>query len=389
MLKWIIIGGGIQGMTMAAFLLKSGKTTVDQMAIVDRNEEPLARWKHCTEVISMPYLRSPSVHHLDVNPFSLQKYVEKADWNTNFYGQYKRPSLKSFNEHCVHLADDLSIKQAWVQGEVISACKTGQGWEIQLQNKRRLIGQKLVISIGIGEQPYWPDWAHQLKQEHEGSIYHIFDENIPELTHLQGPITIIGGGISSVHLALKLSKIYPHDVTVLKRHHFRIHDFDSDPGWLGPKKQRPFRAISCYQKRRETIIQARNKGSIPPDLHKALMNQVKQGLLRVMDVEVISAVWRDGHISLKDKNEKVIQQTGTILLATGFKSLMPGKDWLTPVIRSHDLRFAECGYPIVSQSLQWGPGLYVTGALAELEMGPISRNISGARQAAERIVNSL
>ncbi|MCK1984739.1 MULTISPECIES: FAD/NAD(P)-binding protein [Peribacillus] len=145
MLEWIIIGGGIQGMTMAAFLLKSGKTTVDQLAIVDRNEEPLARWKHCTEVISMPYLRSPSVHHLDVNPFSLQKYVEKADWNNNFYGQYKRPSLKSFNEHSVHLADDLSIKQAWVQGEVTSACKTGQCWEIQLQNKRRLLGQKLVI----------------------------------------------------------------------------------------------------------------------------------------------------------------------------------------------------------------------------------------------------
>ncbi|MED3910201.1 hypothetical protein P4597_13550 [Peribacillus simplex] len=40
--------------------------------------------------------------------------------------------------------------------------------------------------------------------------------------------------------------------------------------------------------------------------------------------------------------------------------------------------------------MQWSPGLYdVTGALAELEMGPISRNISGARQAAERIVNSL
>lgn len=387
MLEWIIIGGGIQGTTMATFLLKSGKTTVDQLAIVDRNEEPLARWKHCTEVISMPYLRSPSVHHLDVNPFSLQKYVKKADWNNNFYGQYKRPSLQSFNEHCVHVADDSSIKQAWVQGKVTSACNTGQGWEIQLQNKRRLAGQKLVISIGIGEQPYWPDWAQQLKQEHEGSIFHIFDENIPELTQLQGPITIIGGGISSVHLALKLSKIYPNEVTVLKRHPFRIHDFDSDPGWLGPKNQRPFRAITSYQKRREAIIQARNKGSIPPDLHKALMNQVKQGLLRVMDVEVISAVRRDGHISLRDKNEKVIQQTGTILLATGFKSSMPGKDWLTPVIQSHDLRCAECGYPIVSQSLQWG--LYVTGALAELEMGPISRNISGARQAAERIVNSL
>ncbi|MGE7185866.1 NAD(P)-binding domain-containing protein [Peribacillus sp. NPDC006672] len=389
MLEWIIIGGGIQGTTMATFLLKSGKTTVDQLAIVDRNEEPLARWKHCTEVISMPYLRSPSVHHLDVNPFSLQKYVEKANWNNNFYGQYKRPSLQSFNEHCAHVTDDLSIKQAWVQGNVTSVCKTGQGWEIQLQNKRRLAGKNLVISIGIGEQPYWPDWAQQLKQEDERSIFHIFDENIPELTQLHGPITIIGGGISSVHLALKLSKIYSNEVTVLKRHPFRIHDFDSDPGWLGPKKQRPFRTITSYQKRREAIIQARNKGSIPPGLHKVLMNQVKQGLLRVMDVEVISAVWKDGHISLRDKNEKVIQQKGTILLATGFKSSMPGKDWLTPVIQSHDLRLAECGYPIVSQSLQWGPGLYVTGALAELEMGPISRNISGARQAAERIVNSL
>ena len=93
MLEWIIIGGGIQGITMAAFLLKSGKTTVDQLAIVDRNEEPLARWKQCTEVISMPYLRSPSVHHLDVNPFSLQKYVEKEDWNKlkwdRFQGIYR------------------------------------------------------------------------------------------------------------------------------------------------------------------------------------------------------------------------------------------------------------------------------------------------------------
>lgn len=31
----------------------------------------------------------------------------------------------------------------------------------------------------------------------------------------------------------------------------------------------------------------------------------------------------------------------------------------------------------------------MTGALAELEIGPIARNISGARQAAARIVSSL
>ncbi len=32
MFDWMIIGGGIQGVTLATFLLKTGKTTVDQLA---------------------------------------------------------------------------------------------------------------------------------------------------------------------------------------------------------------------------------------------------------------------------------------------------------------------------------------------------------------------
>ena len=35
--------------------------------------------------------------------------------------------------------------------------------------------------------------------------------------------------------------------------------------------------------------------------------------------------------------------------------------------------------------LEWGPNLFVSGALAELEVGPIARNISGARVAASII----
>src|SRR6476646_2720045 len=134
MLDWIIVGGGIQGVTLAAFLLKSGKMKIENLAIVDMNEEPLARWKQCTEVISMPYLRSPSVHHLDVKPFSLQSFVKNIgyDWNTAFYGRYKRPSLAAFTEHCKHLMDELSLKQAWVQGKVTAASKNQNGWIVHL-----------------------------------------------------------------------------------------------------------------------------------------------------------------------------------------------------------------------------------------------------------------
>lgn len=391
MYEWVIVGGGIQGVTMATFLLNQEKTSIDKLAIIDPHSEPLKNWKRCTSIISMPYLRSPFVHHLDVEPFSLQAFVKGKpyDWNTAFYGIYKRPSLQVFNDHCEHIIDALLMRRAWVQGRVRDAERTGNGWSIELHDGRKLRGKNLVLAIGIGEQPYWPEWAKRLKQEASSSVYHIFDSDLPNFEQLKCPFTIIGGGITSVHLAIKLSDLFPKDVTLLKRHPFRLHDFDSDPGWLGPKNQRNFRKLSSYKKRREQITTARHKGSIPCDLYVKLLRRVRQGSLHIADGQVERGMVSNGQVILYNEQDKRIHQAGTILLATGFKPTLPGREWLMPVIRKHHLQCAECGYPILSKSLQWGPSLYVTGALAELEMGPIARNISGARQAAERIISSL
>ena len=102
MYKWVIVGGGVQGITMATFLLKQKKITISELAIVDPHSEPLEKWKRYTSSILMPYLRSPVVHHIDVETFSLQAFVKRKtyDWNTAFYGRFKRPSLQVFNEHC-------------------------------------------------------------------------------------------------------------------------------------------------------------------------------------------------------------------------------------------------------------------------------------------------
>ncbi|MDR6997736.1 FAD-dependent oxidoreductase [Neobacillus niacini] len=391
MYEWVIIGGGIQGVTLAVFMLKTGKTKVDKLAIIDRNNEPLANWKRNTKVISMPYLRSPSVHHLDVDPFSLQSFVKKGSYHqsTAFYGQYKRPSLEMFNDHCDHLVNDLMIRETWVQGEVLEAFKTSEGWQVQLKNGREIKGKKLVLAIGISEQLNMPDWAMDLDKQSPGSVYHIFDETIPEFERMKLPITIVGGGITSIHLALKLSELYPNQVTLLKRHSFRIHDFDSDPGWLGPKLQNAFRNEKNYVKRREEILSARHRGSIPRDLYIKLLNRIKNESLVVEEGEIVQGHIKNACIHLFDKDGKFIKKTGTVLLATGYLPCLPGSEWILPIVETLDLPCAECGYPIVTKTLQWGQDLYVTGALAELEMGPIARNISGARQAAERIVKHL
>ena len=78
-----------------------------------------------------------------------------------------------------------------------------------------------------------------------------------------------------------------------------------------------------------------------------------------------------------------------MLLATGFASERPGGEMIDRLVASASLPCAECGYPIPDSALRWHPHIYVSGPLAELEIGPVSRNIAGARRAADRIVDAV
>lgn len=391
MYTWIIIGGGIQGMTLATFLRKQKKVSPEDIAIIDPHREPLADWKRCTEAISMPFLRSPFVHHLDVDPFSLNQHAKQSPFSedASFFGRYKRPSLLLFHEHCTHLANEQELLRCWIQGRVKAINQDKEAWRVRLENGSAVSGKNIVLAIGAGEQLHWPDWARELQKESPGAVHHIFDPNLPDFNSLKAPFTVIGGGITAVHLTLKLHHLFPGQVNLLKRHPFRIHAFDSDPGWLGPKYQQSFRNTRSYRRRRELIVGARRKGSIPPDLNAKLRKHHRQFPQLVLDGHVQEAVSDTAGIALYDSQGHLIHETGTVLLATGFQPQLPGKEWLSPVIEDLHLPCAECGYPVVTRTLQWGPGLFVMGPLAELEIGPIARNISGAREAATRIIQAL
>lgn len=45
----------------------------------------------------------------------------------------------------------------------------------------------------------------------------------------------------------------------------------------------------------------------------------------------------------------------------------------------------SCGFPKITYELKWLPHLFVAGKLANLELGPFSRNIMGGKEAAQRI----
>lgn len=386
MKEWTIIGGGIQGAAMAVFLRDVRGICTKQLAVIDPASSPLQSWKTCTSSISMPFLRSPSVHHLDVGPFSLEKFAKKNNWdNSHFLGIHSRPSLSLFNAHSDALLEKWDILSSWVTGTVAALSKKSGSWLITLQNGEVLESRHVVLAAGMREHLFIPKWAEPY---HSSDVRHIFDPSYTNNT-IEPPITIVGGGISSAHAALKWSRLFPGRVTLIRRHPARIHAFDSDPGWQGPRNMAGFSAVSSYQKRRELIKKARHSGSMPKEIHIRLKKAVRTHQLHIIEAEPEALVETQGKKALYSSEGELLSTASTILLATGFSNKIPGHSWLEDTINKEQLTCSGCGFPIVSpEHLEWDHRLHTMGALAELEMGPTARNIAGARRAAARIVQA-
>ncbi|KUP08877.1 hypothetical protein Q73_04280 [Bacillus coahuilensis m2-6] len=383
MFEWIIIGGGVHGCTIATYLIKSGKADSRNLLIIDPNEEPMAVWKRNTSRISMNYLRSPFVHHIDTNPFSLHQFGKRVGTKEDFYGHYKRPSLSLFNEHTATILKDITIQNMWYQAIVTGVHKKMNRWAVHTSKGTTLLDRNIVISISLNQHLSFPNWADQGNQLK--NIHHIFSEEFPELRTLQPPFVVVGGGITAAHTVIKLASLFPGQVTLVKRHPFRVQSFDSDPGWLGPKFMSEFSSSPDYEKRRKWINEARHRGSIMKELNQKIQRLQEEKKVHVVTDEVQSANQLSNKVKLKMREGKSLQAR-TVILATGFESRAMSQSWLKELIEEERLQCARCGYPIVNESLEWCRHLYVLGPLAELELGPVSRNISGARKAAERIV---
>lgn len=154
----------------------------------------------------------------------------------------------------------VDLKSCWKKGKVRGLWKLNDVWKIQLDDGEEMIAENVVLAVGATEYPSIPAWAEGLKRK----PVHVFSH---DTFQKEGEVAVIGGGMSAVHLAASLAETSEKPVHLIKRHPFRIKDFDSDPGWLGPKYLNKFNETTCYIKRRDMIRHARNKGSITRDLH--------------------------------------------------------------------------------------------------------------------------
>ena len=380
---WLIIGGGIQGVHLAVRLLGEAGISADRLRIVDPYERLLARWVDCTAVTGMAHMRSPSVHHLDLDPWSLRRFAEEREDDhsvDHFAPPYDRPSLELFDAHCKLVLQKYDLESLHIQDRATACTLDCGGVRVRFASGREIEAQNLVLAIGASEQPEWPEWAPR----GNARIRHVFEPGFEGWPTSSETVVVVGGGLSAAQVALRLAD-EDHVVHLVSRHGLREHQFDSDPGWLGPKYMRGFDREQDLGRRRDVITKARNRGSVPSD--------IRQSLRRAIDAKRIW--WHKRVVTAMDIQGDGLQvrlgvskslAADRVLLATGFAAHRPGGSMIDELIASASLPCASCGYPIVDSSLRWHPGVYVTGPLAELVLGPVSRNISGARQAGDRIV---
>ncbi len=380
---WLIIGGGIHGTHLALVLLGRGGIPPERLRILDPHAMLLARWEACTAATGMAYLRSTVVHHLALDPHDLWNYAKRRGIQSNqFRGPYRRPSLALFHEHSAAQIAAQGLEQVHLRGQATGLRPVSGGWCVETDHGS-LTARCVLLALSVGAQPRWPFWAQALRAV-GGPVRHIYAPAVPHAPLPGGATVVIGGGISAAQVAVALAHAAPGRVTLLMRHAIRVEAFDSPAGWVGPQELRSFQAEPSPLRRRAMIAGARRPGSMPQDVARSLEQAVQAGMLRVERGEVQRGVFRpDGAVDLELPGRTL--RAEQVLLATGFAQHRPGGAWLDAAIATHALPLAPCGYPLTPPSLQWAPGLFVTGALAELELGPVARNIAGARHAGERL----
>ena len=217
-IDWLIIGGGIHGVHVAACLLGEAEVAAEQLRIVDPGSKLLERWETATATTGMTHLRSPAVHHLDLDAWSLNRFAGKAKRQSLglMRGKYRKPALLLFNSHCQGVINRFGLSQRHIQDRAV-ACSLGcDEVRVRLASGNEVITKNLVLAIGAGEQPHWPEWA---PRDHD-RVHHIFAPGFDGWPSSSEAVAVIGGGISSAQVALRLASA-GHEVHMVVRHALR------------------------------------------------------------------------------------------------------------------------------------------------------------------------
>jgi hypothetical protein len=387
MMEWLIVGGGIHGTYMANLLAHQPDLAPGQIGILDPHDRLLALWNRMTSNCGMRHLRSPATHHIDLPILSIYRFAKTPRGRplSDFIPPYNRPSLTLFRAHSEQVIEANGLSRRHIRARALAVRRDGTRLVVETTNGP-MKTRRLLLAVGMSEQLCRPVWAQRLRFR-EAPIIHAFDADFQRGAEgRNGQTIVVGGGITAVQTALNLAANPGARVTLLARRALQESQFDFNPCWIGPKCLRRFYRED-YRTRRALIDDARLPGSLPGEVLKEFRQALAQSRLAFHQAAIQEASWDGGVVHIRTTHG--LFEADNIVLATGFRPERPGGRLVDRLIEDFHLPCNPCGYPIVGEDLQWGRNIYVTGPLAELQVGPCARNIVGARNAGRKLLASL
>ncbi len=395
-----VIGGGPIGMHILGRAVTEGLVAAQNAVIVDPHDQPFAQWHRRVGNCRMRFLRSPASHGIARDYRTIRRSMQT---NQDFTPPYHRPSVDIFSEHLRRHADLTLTERNHLPGWARTIHPAGSSGRYRIEvaqhgTIRSITADAIILAVG---QPPVRIPAPIAALPASAPAYHVHEDtsSLDNLPH-GSSVGIVGGGIAAAHLAIALSDA-GHHVTMWNRDRFTRHQFDSDPCFVGPRCASLFASVSTYRARRALIQRSRRGGSVPPDLFSQLRRYEQSRMIRMMRGEVIKAglsgkrVFLHGRGGIRGGSDqsmpgpRLVGEYDAVVACTGFAAGPPARDLVEQVSRELNLELSEDGYPIPAPDLQWAPGLFVAGALGELETGPPARNLVGAHVAGRRIIPAL
>jgi len=401
-----IIGAGVQALTLTTHLLQKSAKHYHKFLVFDPSQTWLSQWKQQFTAQQIPYLRSPAVHHPDPNPYQLRTFAEHR--HSELFPPYDRPGTKLFNEFCDEVIRRWKLAEKVYPARVIQILPIERAshsrFQLVLDTGESITARRVVLATGSGKVQL-PNWVEKITLDYpKDKLCHSQQVNLNQLKLTGERILIVGGGLTSGHLAKGAINLGA-TVTLMTRKHLQSKIFDADPGWLGPKYLKDFHAERDWNIRYQQIQQARNGGSITPEMMLQLRKASRKGEARIDECcQVRDAQWQDNLWQVRCHDGSRHQhgdctwlgnpavprhQFNRIWLATGTRFNLKEHPLLQDVLEIYPTQTVN-DLPILDEHLRLPKSnFFIMGGLAALQIGPVARNIGGGKMACQRIVPAI
>ncbi|MFW6234391.1 MAG: FAD/NAD(P)-binding protein [Spirochaetota bacterium] len=368
----LIIGGGIHGTFLARSLLRYAGIPRSDLVVLDPTGEPVHAWKHRCCIVGMTHLRSTSSHNMEPDFRSLRRWATANGYSyeSHFLDPYARPSLEVFHAHMDSVVSTDRTADRFVKGYARSLRRIREGWSVTT-DEGDLSARVIVLATGPGEVRM-PSWAHGSR------VAHVYGPQYRDPERSGMRIAVIGGGISAWQYACRHAE--GHEVTVLSPHDIQVSMFDSDPGYLGPKKLDAYR-MKPAREREEELHRARRPGTVPPDLEPRIRESISNHGLEFRICMIEKMLEHESGVMLVDTDGIPHGPYDKVVCATGFTGQQAPGGLVTRIATDLQLPRSPEGYPRLGRDLSWTDGIFVSGGAAALELGPTGGNIIGAHKA--------